>query len=176
MTSVHTVLDPNVLLRDKGLLATDSQGKIVAEGTKAWTVGSGGALHVYTAAGQPGLVSTLRALCTDWTVDGERPVERVLTRQEAAEIALDHPNSGELIVFLREGFSGHGNLLREGKVSAPTNALGMHGYLNTHPDMHAIYLALGAGIAPGNAGTVRNPEVAGRVANWLGIEKPRPSP
>ena len=178
MSPIHTVIDLNVLLRDKGFLATDPQGKIVEEGTKAWAVGSGGAVHVYVAAGQPDLVPTLRTLFTDWTVNGEKPVERVLTRQEAAEaeISLDHPNSGDLIVFLREGFSGHGNLLREGKASAPTNALGMHGFLNTYPDMHAIYLALGAGISPGNAGTVRNPEVAGRVADWLGIEKPRLSP
>ena len=56
---------------------------------------------------------------------------------------------------------------------SPAPRLGMHGYLNSHPDMHGIYMALGAGIAPGNAGTVRNLEVAGRVAGWLGIEKPK---
>jgi predicted AlkP superfamily pyrophosphatase or phosphodiesterase len=178
MTPVHTVLDANVLLREKGLLASDSQGKIQEQGTAAYAVGSGGVIHVYTAPGRADLVPTLRTFFTDWMVGGEKPVERVLTRQEAAdaEIALDHPNSGELIVFLREGFSAHGNLLREGKSSAPTNALGMHGYLNTHPDMHAIYMAVGAGVGQGSAGTVRNPEVAGRVADWLGIEKPRPSP
>jgi predicted AlkP superfamily pyrophosphatase or phosphodiesterase len=178
MTPVHTVLDANVLLREKGLLASDPQGKILEQGTTAYAVGSGGVIHVYTAFGRTDLIPTLRTLFTDWTVGGEKPVERVLIRQEAAdaEIALDHPNSGELIVFLREGFSSHGSLLREGKISAPTNALGMHGYLNTHPDMHAIYMALGAGIGKGNAGTVRNPEVAGRVADWLGIEKPRPAP
>lgn len=178
MTPVHTVLDANVLLREKGLLASDTEGKIQEQGTAAYAVGSGGVIHVYIASGRTDLVPTLRALFADWTVGGEKPVERILTRQEAAdaEIALDHPNSGELIVFLREGFSSHGSLLREGKISAPTNALGMHGYLNTHPDMHAIYMAVGAGIGKGSAGTVRNPEVAGRVADWLGIEKPRPSP
>jgi hypothetical protein len=34
----------------------------------------------------------------------------------------------------------------------------------------------GGGIGKGSAGIVRNLEVAGRVAEWLGIEKPRPQP
>jgi hypothetical protein len=50
----------------------------------------------------------------------------------------------------------------------------MHGYLNTHPSMRAVYLAVGAGVPHGKTGMMKNPEVAGRVAAWLGIEKPRP--
>ncbi|HEY0514468.1 MAG TPA: alkaline phosphatase family protein [Thermoanaerobaculia bacterium] len=175
MTPVHTLLDPNVLLREKGLLAADPRGKVLANGTSAYAVGSAGVAHVYVAPGHEDLLPTLSDLFTGWTVEGEQPIERVLTRSQAAEIGLDSPNSGDLILFLREGYTA-GNSLREGKAASPTNVLGMHGYLNTHPDMYGIYMALGAGIAPGNAGTVRTPEVAGRVAGWMGIEKPRPSP
>jgi predicted AlkP superfamily pyrophosphatase or phosphodiesterase len=176
MAPVHTMLDPNVRLREHGLLATDAQGEILREGTSAYAVGSGGVSQIYVAGGSRDLVRTVRRLFSDWTVDGEKPVERILTRKEAAEVGLDHPNSGDLILFLREGYSAHGKLLKEGTAAAPTNALGMHGYLNGHPQVHGIYLALGAGIAKGGAGTVQNPEVAGRVAAWLGIEKPRPRP
>jgi hypothetical protein len=53
----------------------------------------------------------------------------------------------------------------------------MHGNLMgdpaTDPELSGIYLALGAGLRKGNAGTVRNVEVAKRVAEWLGIEAPR---
>src|SRR6185295_4921973 len=107
--------------------------------------------------GRGDLIPALRRLFADWTVDGEKPVERILSREEAAEVGLNHPNSGDLILFLREGYSAHGQLLKEGRASAPTNVLGMHGYLNVHPEVHGIYMALGAGIAKGNAGTVRNP-------------------
>ena len=62
------------------------------------------------------------------------------------------------------------------EAAAPTGVYGMHGYLSSHPEMHGIYMALGPGIPPGNAGTVRNLEVAGRVAGWLGIERPRLRP
>ena len=175
MAPVHTVLDPKVLLRERGLLAADAEGKILADGTTAYAVGSGGVSQVYVTPGRGDLIPALRRLFADWTVDGEKPVERILSREEAAEVGLNHPNSGDLILFLREGYSAHGQLLKEGRASAPTNVLGMHGYLNVHPEVHGIYMALGAGIAKGNAGTVRNPEVAGRVAAWLGIEKPRPS-
>jgi predicted AlkP superfamily pyrophosphatase or phosphodiesterase len=176
MAPVHTLIDPNVLLREHGFLAADDDGKILKDGTAAYAVGSGGLSHVYIAPGRGDLVRTLRRLFAEWTIDGERPVERIFTRQEAVEVGLDHPNSGDLILFVHEGYSAHGQLLKEGRASAPSNALGMHGYLNVHPEVHGIYMALGAGISPGNAGTVRNPEVAGRVAGWMGMEKPRPKP
>src|SRR6185295_3984462 len=176
MAPVHTAIDPNVLLREQKLLAADAEGNILQEGTAAYAVGSGGFSQVYVAPGHSGLIPKLRRLFAGWSIDGEKPIERILTRKEAAAVGLDHPNSGDLILFVREGYNAHGELLREGRASAPTNVLGMHGYLNSHPEVHGIYMALGAGIAKGDAGTVQNPEVAGRVAAWLGIEKPRLNP
>jgi predicted AlkP superfamily pyrophosphatase or phosphodiesterase len=175
MTSAHTLLDANVLLRDEKLLAVDPKGKILEAGTAVYAVNGGAVIDLYVAPGHEDLLVRLRDLFTGWTVNGERPVERVFTRKEAAAVQLDSPNSGDLVVFLREGYTS-GNRLREGKVASPPGNLGVHGYLNSHPDMHGIYLALGPGISRGNAGTVQNPEVAGRVARWLGIEKPRPVP
>jgi hypothetical protein len=52
----------------------------------------------------------------------------------------------------------------------------MHGYLNTNADMHAVYMVLGAGIPPGTRSPLSSTEVAGQIAAWLGIEKPRPVP
>jgi len=176
MAPVHTAIDPNVLLREQKLLAADAEGNILQEGTAAYAVGSGGFSQVYVAPGHSGLIPKLRRLFAGWSIDGEKPIERILTRKEAAAVGLDHPNSGDLILFIREGYGAHSDLLQEGRASAPTNVLGMHGYLNSHREVHGIYMALGAGIAKGDAGTVQNPEVAGRVAAWLGIEKPRLNP
>jgi predicted AlkP superfamily pyrophosphatase or phosphodiesterase len=175
MAPVHTAVDPNFLLRENGYLAVDAKGKMQEAGTTAYAVGSGGMVQVYVAPGHQEIVPALRGLFTDWKVGGTPLIERVVTREEAAGLRIDHPNAGDLILFLREGY-GARNLLREKKVSGPTTTLGMHGYLNAHPEMHAIYLALGAGIPRGKAGVLRTPEVAGRIAALLGIEKPRPTP
>ncbi|HKI05397.1 MAG TPA: alkaline phosphatase family protein [Thermoanaerobaculia bacterium] len=174
MMPVHTALDANAFLRDEGLLAFDPRGNVQEQGTAAFAIGSGGALQVYTAPGRTDLVATLRTLFAGWTVGGEKPVEKIFTREEAAAVGLAHPDSGDLVLFLREGYSFQD--LPDRRPSAPAHTLGKHGYLNTHPEVQAIYMALGAGIAPGSAGTMRNPEVAGRVADWLGIGKPRPKP
>lgn len=176
MMPVHTALSPNVLLREKGLLAVDAEGKIVPEGTAAYAVTSGSVSHVYAVPGREDVIPTLRGLFTGWAVGSEKPVERVFTRQEAAEIGLGHPNAGDLMLFPVEGYMFTGGGLKEGRASMPASALGMHGGLNTHESMHGIYLAIGAGIEPGNAGPLRTVDVAGRVAERMGIEKPRPRP
>lgn len=177
MLPVHTALNPNVLLREKGLLAVDADGRAVPEGTVAWAVSSGAVSHVYVMPGREDVLPGLRDLFAGWSLQGsEKPIERVFTRKEAAEVGLDHPNSGDLVLFPVPGYTFGGGGLKEGKAALPTPALGMHGGLNTHESMHGIYLAIGAGIEPGNAGTVRSIDVAGRVAERMGIEKPRPRP
>ncbi len=172
MAAVHTLVNPNALLQEKGLLAVDAKGKILEEGTDAYAVGDGGLIHVYVRPGRADLLPALRALFTGWKVGGEAPVERAFTRREAAEVHLDHPNTGDLLLFLREGYMSEESFA-DGRAVSPTDVLGMHGYLSSHPEMQGIYMALGPGIARGNAGTVRNLEVAGRAAGWLGIGKPR---
>jgi len=181
MLPVHTVIDPNVLLREKGLLA-DTDGKIQEEGTTAWAVNAGAA-HIYVRPDAPDrarLLADLRSFFADWTLEGARPIARAVLREDAGEIGLDHPNSGDLILFAAPGYSFQNGGLREGKAALPATTYGMHGNLNSDaggdPALNSIYLALGAGLRKGNAGTVHNAEVAKRVAEWLGIEAPRREP
>jgi predicted AlkP superfamily pyrophosphatase or phosphodiesterase len=165
MTPAHTLLDLDALLRDWGLAA------------QADAAGGGGICHVYIQPGLPDrerFLEALRSRLAAWTVDGDHPVERVFTRAEAAEIGMEHPNSGDLILFARPGyyFRDADDPVGDAPV-LPAQIYGKHGYLNTHPAMQGIYLVLGHGVAKGSAGTVRNTDVAGRVAGWLGIEPPR---
>jgi len=49
--------------------------------------------------------------------------------------------------------------------------IGSHGYLNTDPDMSAIFIAWGAGIRKGiQVPEIRNVDVAPTIARLLGIE------
>jgi predicted AlkP superfamily pyrophosphatase or phosphodiesterase len=182
MAPVHTVIDPNVLLLGKGYLAVDAKGKILPERSAVIAVSDGGLSHLYLGpragadpAAREKVVAALRALFAGWTVDGVRSLARVLTRHEAAEVGLDHPASGDLVLFAQEGyaFQGRGDL-RERHAAVPTDVYGMHGYLNGNADMHAIYMVLGVGIQPGTRSPLSSTEVAGLVAQWLGIERPRP--
>jgi hypothetical protein len=184
MAPVHTQLDPNLILLGKGYLAADAQGKILPAKSAVVAVSDGGISHLYLgplAGSDPArreqLVADLRALFTGWTVDGVRPLARVLTRREAGEIGLDHPNSGDLLLFAQEGytFQGSGDV-RERRAALPTTVYGMHGYLNSNPDMQGIFMVVGKGVAPGTSSAVAATEVAGKVAGFLGIEKPRPLP
>jgi predicted AlkP superfamily pyrophosphatase or phosphodiesterase len=172
MLPVHTAVDPNVLLRDQALLATEG-GRVVDAGTAVHAISSGASSHVYLRPGDPDrarIVAGLRTRFTDWTVEGGRPIARVLTREEAGSVGLDHPNSGDLILFAAPGYTFHGGGLRDGRAAQPTMVLGMHGHLAGEPSLDGIWLALGPGVEKGSAGAVRTVDVAHRVAAWLGME------
>ena len=71
-------------------------------------------------------------------------VERIVTNEEAAELRLSHPNSGDLIVFLNPGYTFLYGAV--GPVVEATRFYGQHGYLNHHPEMHGVLFARGAGV------------------------------
>lgn len=177
MLPVHTAVDPNVLLRDQALLATEG-GRVIDAGTAVNAVSSGASSHVYLRPGpddpdRARILANLRTRFTDWSVEGSRPIARVLAREEAGPVGLDHPNSGDLILFAAPGYTFHGGGLRDGRAAQPTMVLGMHGHLAGEPALDGVWLALGPGAQKGISATVRSVDVAHRVAAWLGIGAPR---
>jgi|GEM_PF-656046 len=209
---LHTVVDLNGLLRERGWLAAPPAGEgggsvaapaaglpgagaragsvpgaAAGAGLAVYAVGDGGMAHLYLAGsagagGGPAAEAArqkqlleLRDQLLAWRIGDETPIERVLTRQEAAELSLDHPNSGDLIVFAREGWSFDAGPAPAGTATThPATDHGMQGYLSSHPDMQGVYLAIGKDIKPGRtSGPVAATDVAWRVAQWLGIERPR---
>jgi len=180
MAPAHSRFDADVPLRDKGVLTAGANGRPAA-GTLAYSVPAGGVAHVYVDPAAPDrdrLIGGLKSYLAGWQEGGKRPIAQVLTRREAAPLGLDHPDSGDLILFAADGYAfGSGGLAAgsgKGQAITPTNTYGIHGYLNTDPRMASIYMAVGGGLAHGSAGIVRSTDVAGKVAQWLGIEKPRP--
>ena len=180
MAPAHTLMDVDALLREWGMLAVGPDGSTPLAESRADGLSGGGVCHIYL---QPGLRDTdrlaeeIRSRLLDWSERNGRPIARVLRRREAAEVGMDHANLGELLLFAEPGWTFRDE---EDPVAAaalsPTHTYGKHGYLNTHPAMHGIYMAVGAGVEKGSAGTVRTEEVAGRVARWLGMEAPRRTP
>jgi predicted AlkP superfamily pyrophosphatase or phosphodiesterase len=186
MLPVHTALDLNSRLRDHGLLKVSPSGEIVADGTVAYAVGDGGVAHLYlaslasqgtqgtptaAAASDATTLDTIRQMLSEWMIDGQSPFERVLTRHDAAEIGLDNPASGDLIVFANEGFAFTGGTTPHATDAFPAHPYGGHGYLSSHPAMRSIYLALGAGVKTGASAAVKATDLAPRIATWLGLAK-----
>ncbi|HTQ78782.1 MAG TPA: alkaline phosphatase family protein, partial [Thermoanaerobaculia bacterium] len=181
MTPIHTVLDPRALLLSNGYIAVDAKGKILPEKSTVLAVSDGGISHLYLApsvandpAARTRAVGELKTLFAGWKVGEVRPLARVLTRFEAAALGLNHPNSGDVVLFAEEGYTfKESGDLKEPKPSGPAQTYGMHGYLNTNPDMQSVFLVVGAGVKPGKLTSLSLTEVAGKVAAWLGIQPPR---
>ncbi len=164
MSAIHTAIDPNAPLSEAGLIASK----------KAHSVANGGAAHIYLetqdAAERQRILADLTRRFAAWRLDGEAPVEKIFTRQEAAKIGLDHPNSGDLIVFVRDGYVFRH--LPNGKTVGLAPGYGAHGHLGIGPNLQALYMALGAGVKPHRGGTLEATSVAPRIAAWLGIDPP----
>jgi hypothetical protein len=106
----------------------------------------------------------------DLSVEGDPVVERVVDRGGTAELGLDHPSSGDLVVFLHPGYGAAWSL--GAPAVEPSRIYGDHGYLSHHRGMHAMLLARGAGVPRQRGGELRATDVAGLVAGWLGVSFP----
>lgn len=160
MAPLHTVVYPNILLQQAGLLALDKRHYVIVEKTQAMAVASGGAAHIYInlqGDEKDGIVSAseypqvlgkvielLRTLTNPTT--GEPVFQRVLRFEELPALGLNHPNAGDVFV---QAFPGYA--LDDGRESnvvfAPAQYYGQHGYDSSTPEMHTIFLAAGAGIS-----------------------------
>ncbi len=108
----------------------------------------------------------------DLEVEGRPAVEKISTRDEAAQIGLRNPNTGDLVVFLAPGFAAAGGL--DGAALEPSRYYGQHGFLAAHNEMCGMLFARGVGIKRTRLGEVKATTVAPMVARWLGFELPAP--
>ncbi len=179
----------NEALRRAGLAdATAGRDRpTVAATSQVVAVGGGGCAHLYvnamgrepTGVVPPEAVTNVveaaaRALAR-LEVDGQRVVEVMARRAELAPWGLDHPNSGDLVVFMKEGFTATSEI--GGSLTTPLTTLtGAHGYRNTHASMAGVWLARGAGISPRHRREAPLTEVAGFVLRLLGLPPPGTAP
>ena len=106
---------------------------------------------------------------------GVEGIAQVLTPAEFATYGYPSPaqsdRMGTLVLAAREGYVFESGT--EGEVVSAVPAAGTHGFLNTDPDMRAIFIASGAGVRRGaTLGVIKNIDVAPTIARWLGLEMP----
>ena len=187
MAPVWESVEINQLLQHAGLTAAERGGRgwRVAPTSRMEAVANGGCAHLYVnLAGRDagGVVApTERAevlrdaavALARAQVEGADVVERIVGRSELADVGLDSPAAGDLVVFLRPGFAAEPGIGAPGAPwHEPASVAGRHGYLDTHPEMAAIWLARGAGVPHRRVGERSLTEVAAFVSRLAGVAPP----
>jgi predicted AlkP superfamily pyrophosphatase or phosphodiesterase len=139
---------------------------------RAYGLAEGGYALVYVKPeGSAETVAALRQKLAQ--VEG---IAEVAGPERYAELGLPSPSKdqqmSDLLLYPKDGYaftSGSG-----GPVTSPVPSVtGAHGYLNSDPELDAIFIASGAGIKPGAVlDRVRNLDVAPTIAALLGIHMP----
>ena len=157
------VIYPNAVLRQEGLVR-DEHGKPTWD---AWVVPEGGTAMVYVTdpTQRAQLVPRLSGL-----FDRLEGVEHVYVQDELEKLGLpgrQSSQSPDLLLAAKVGYE-----FRSGTTEAKAESSGgTHGYLNSDPQMQAIFIAWGDGIRPGvHLGHISNLDVAPTIAALLGIQ------
>lgn len=174
----------NEALRRAGLcrLATTAGTPTVAADSAVVAVAGGGCAHLYvnvvgrepTGVVPPAeLAETIRKAAralAQVEVNGERVVERIVARADLETFGLDHPHSGDLVVFLRPGYVASSEI--GGPLASPATVTGVHGFCNSHAEMAGVWLARGAGVVAARYRTAPLTAVAGYVVRLLALAPP----
>jgi len=171
MTAIWGEISINEILSEAGLVKLDSE-RNVASTSPLVGVPASGIAHVYVnPAGAPGALDRAEQVLKAFRVRGESPFDRIVRREDAEELRLRAPESGDLIVLAKPGFL-FTKKIEEGAPVGERRDYGGHGYRNVYPELGATFFAAGPGIPPSRADTIGSWEIAARVARALGIEPP----
>ena len=179
-------------IRDAGMIDRATIFVVADHGFKAYTksirpavalnaAGLGGKAHVVPEGGSA-LVYLDRAARAELApramkaLEGVEGIERVVTPAGYAALGLPAPDRdpqmSDLFLIAKSGYSFSG--ATGGPVTAETPQVGGgHGYVSTDPEMDAIFIASGYGIAGGTRlDKIANIDVAPTLAKLLGVALP----
>lgn len=162
---IHSVFQPNVILRRAGLLTTNERDRLLA-----WrALAHGLAIRVDEPANAE-LVERVATLFEDLARGQYRGLFRVVRRAELDEHGA-YPDAAFFLepaegYYVSDGFADDAFLVA-------SNRRGAHGYLPTDPALHTGFVASGAGVARGvPLAVIRQIDIAPTVARLLGFELP----
>ena len=171
-------IHPNVVLRKAGLLETN----LVTTNPPAYRarvqiISEGGTALVYFTNPQTKAQDRARALELFRATEG---VAEIIEPENFAGLGLPDParnaQMGDLVLVPKPGYGFSNNANGEEAVTPVTLAsggLGSHGYLNSNPNMNALFVAVGRGIKRGvKIGIIDNRDVAPTMAHLLGQTMP----
>ncbi len=166
---IRRTLYPRVLLKKAGVL--DSQGKGLVQ---IVTQGGSAMVYVLEAAHREELVARIREALAP--LEG---LQKILGVEDypaygIANPALD-PHAPDLFLFGEEGCTFGDTADGDLPFAEKPERRGSHGHDPHLPDLHATFIAWGAGIKPGvRLGEISNTCVAPTIAKLLGLAIPNP--
>lgn len=187
MAPVWESVEVNQLLQHAGLAAAEKVGDRwrVAPSSRIVAYAGGGCAHLYVnlkgrepdgvvePADMAAVIQAAAVALARVQVDGRNVVEKIIPREGLAAVGLDAPASGDLVVFFHPGFCADSGIAAPGAPwHGPADSIGRHGYLDTHPEMAAIWLARGAGVPHRRVAEASLTQVAAFVSRLAGLEPP----
>ncbi|MCC7010231.1 MAG: alkaline phosphatase family protein [Acidobacteria bacterium] len=159
---------PNAALAQAGLIGA-ADGKITR--ADAYVVPEGGTAFGFVTRPDPAgdVLRKVRA-----ALAGIEGIERVVEPADYPRYGLPSPAAsdqiGELVLVAKDGYAFTGAVELPVVVDATEGSLGAHGYVTSDPDIQAIFIAAGRGIASGTRlETVNTIDIAPTIARLLGL-------
>ncbi|MBS0202081.1 MAG: alkaline phosphatase family protein [Planctomycetes bacterium] len=166
---IPKTLNPNVLLRQAGLLKTEGTQVSTA---RAHLIPEGGIGMLYLTV--PGEREADRKKVQELFHDREG-IAAILTPDEFSNYGLPHPDEypqmADLILVAKDGYGIAATATGDDYVVKSESTTGTHGFLSTNPLMNATFIASGSGIRPGvTIDVIENIDVSPTIAKLLGVE------
>jgi len=162
---VHSEFQPNVILREAGLLETDSEGRVTS-----WQAVAQRASIRLADPSDRAVATRVVALFEALAAGPYRGLFHVVDRRALDELNADP----EALLYIEpvEGFAVSEGF-RDDEFLVSTERRGNHGYLPDLPAMHTGLVVAGAGVRQGIAMPIaRQIDIAPTVARLLGYEMP----
>jgi predicted AlkP superfamily pyrophosphatase or phosphodiesterase len=162
---VHTLIQPNVVLRENGWLTTDDKGRVTE-----WQVASHATAIRLRDPKDHALAARVEQAFVKLAEGRYRGIFRVVSRTDLDALGA-YPDAAFFIepaegYYVSDGVTG-------GSILVGTTRRGAHGFLPTETRMHTGLIAAGAGIRAGvPLPLLRQIDIAPTIARLLGFDMP----
>ncbi|EEF60877.1 alkaline phosphatase family protein [Pedosphaera parvula] len=163
----RTIL-PNVVLRKAGLLNSekkrhDGAVQVVPQGGSAF-------IYITDDANRPSLLKRIEKAFA-----GMPEVAKIVGPKQLKDYGVANPkddaHAPDMILFAQEGYAFGDTAAGDLPFEEKPERRGSHGHDSSLPDLHATFVAWGAGIKPGTKlGEISNTSVAPTIAQLLGLK------
>lgn len=161
---------PNVVLKKLGLIETEGN-KVTNKRAICQSEGGGCSVYILDEAKRAEIREQLLAEFSK--VEGIELAAGSEKKSLGQAVPKDDSFAADLWLAASSGYSFTESVEGEEPVVARSSKGGTHGYLPTHPEIYATFIAWGAGVTPGtDLGLISNQDVAPTIANILGVDFP----